>query len=74
MVLQVNYLGDYSLEIFEDPSAMALVEVKVLSSLDLIDRLIQERIKMSYWSSTKYWWQRIIRGRYYKHLMLGYRT
>ena len=38
MVLQVNYLGDYSLEIFEDPSAMALVEVKVLSSLDLIDR------------------------------------
>ena len=35
MVLQVNYLGDYSLEIFEDPSAMALVEVKVLSSLDL---------------------------------------
>ena len=31
-------LGDYSLEIFEDPSAMALVEVKVISSLDLIDR------------------------------------
>jgi hypothetical protein len=85
----VNYLGDYSLEIFEDPSAMALVEVGILYTQRdpsffrpisqgikrcLVRWLIQERMQMSYWSSTKYWWQRIIRGRYYKHLMLGYRT
>ncbi|WZZ49973.1 uncharacterized protein LOC106387310 [Brassica napus] len=87
--LAVNYLGDYSLEIFEDPSAMALVEVGILYTQRdpsffrpisqgikrcLVRWLIQERMKMNYWSSTKYWWQRIIRGRYYKHLMLGYRT
>uniref|UniRef100_A0A0D3BT59 Uncharacterized protein n=1 Tax=Brassica oleracea var. oleracea TaxID=109376 RepID=A0A0D3BT59_BRAOL len=82
-------LGNYSLEIFEDPSAMALVEVGILYTQRdpsffrpisqgikrcLVRWLIQQRMKMSYWSSTKYWWQRIIRRRYYKHLMLGYRT
>ncbi|XP_010522167.1 PREDICTED: uncharacterized protein LOC104800883 [Tarenaya hassleriana] len=85
----VNYLADYSLEIFEDPSAMALVEVGILYAQRdpsffrpiskgiqrcLVRWLVQEKIKLSYRSSFKYWWHRIIRGRYYRHLMLGYKT
>ncbi|XP_057955475.1 uncharacterized protein LOC131149231 [Malania oleifera] len=85
-----NYLADCSLEILDDPSAVALVEVGLLyaqrdpSFIRPISRgiqrclvrwLVQERLQMSFWSSLRYWWQRIFRGRSYRHLMLeiGYK-
>ncbi|XVF81566.1 hypothetical protein PTKIN_Ptkin15bG0164700 [Pterospermum kingtungense] len=81
----VNYLADYSLEIFEDPAAVALVEVGLLYSQRdpsiirpiskgiqrcLARWLIRERMQLSYQSMLQYLWQRIIRGRSYRHLML----
>ncbi|GMY09808.1 embryo defective 1381 [Fagus crenata] len=86
----VNYLADCSLEIFDDPSAVALVEVGLLyaqrdpSFIRPISRgiqrclvrwLVQQRMQMSFQNSLQYLWQRIIRGRSYRHLMLeaGYK-
>lgn len=86
----VNYLADCSLEILDDPSAVALLEVGLLYSQRdpsfirpisrgvercLVRWLVQERMQMDFWDSLKYFWQRIIRGRSYRHLMLqvGYK-
>lgn len=86
----VNYLADCSLEILDDPSAVAMLEVGLLyaqrdpSFIRPITRgiqrclarwLVQERMQMSFYDSIPYLWQRIIRGRSYRHLMkeLGYR-
>ncbi|WMV30680.1 hypothetical protein MTR67_024065 [Solanum verrucosum] len=81
----VNYLADCSLEIFDDPSAIALLEVGLLySQRDPsflrplsrgIQRLVQERIQLQSKTSLQYLWQRVIRGRSYRHLMLevGYK-
>ncbi|XAR55322.1 hypothetical protein NMG60_11035366 [Bertholletia excelsa] len=81
----VNYLADYSLEILDDPSAVALVEVGLLyaqrepSFLRPISRgierclvrwLVQQRLQMNFQCSLQYLWQRVIRGRSYRHLML----
>ncbi|KAL4620024.1 hypothetical protein ACB092_06G124300 [Castanea dentata] len=86
----VNYLADCSLEIFDDPSAVALVEVGLLyaqrdpSFMRPISRgiqrclvrwLVQQRMQMNFQNLLQYLWQRIIRGRSYRHLMLeaGYK-
>ncbi|XP_022841453.1 uncharacterized protein LOC111365256 isoform X2 [Olea europaea var. sylvestris] len=81
----VNYLADCSLEIFDDPSATALLEVGLLyaqrdpSFIRPISRgiqrclvrwLVQEQMHLSLKSSLQYRWQRFIRGRSYRHLML----
>lgn len=80
----LNYLADYSLEILDDPSAIAMMEVGLLyaqrdpSILRPITRgiqrclarwLVQERLQMSLRDSIPYFWQRFIRGRSYRHLM-----
>ncbi|KAB1222096.1 hypothetical protein CJ030_MR2G028785 [Morella rubra] len=86
----INYLADCSLEIFDDPSIVALLEVGLLyaqrdpSFIRPISRgiqrclvrwLVQQRIRMSYLNLLQCLWQRIIRGRSYRHLMLeaGYK-
>lgn len=86
----LNYLADWSLEIFDDPSAVALMEVGLLyaqrdpSFIRPISRgierclvrwLVQYRIQMSYKNLLQYRWQRFIRGRSYRHLLLqvGYK-
>ncbi|CAK9134767.1 unnamed protein product [Ilex paraguariensis] len=81
----INYLADCSLEILDDPSAVALLEVGLLyaqrdpSFMRPISRgiqrclvrwLVQERMQMSIQNSLRYLWQRVIRGRSYRHLML----
>lgn len=85
----VNYLADCSLEIFDDPAAVALLEVGLLyaqrdpSFMRPISRGIQrclvrwlvlERMKLSFWSYLQFHWQRFFRGRSYRHLMLQDRT
>lgn len=86
----INYLADCSLEILDDPSALALVEVGLLYAQRepsfvrpisrgiqrcLVRWFVQERLQMSIQSSLRYMWQRTIRGRSYRHLMLqvGYK-
>ncbi|XP_057506857.1 uncharacterized protein LOC130790028 [Actinidia eriantha] len=86
----VNYLGDHSLEILDDPSSVALLEVGLLYAQRdpsfirpvsrgiqrcLVRWLVQERMQMSFQNLLQYWWQRVIRGRSYRHLMLqiGYK-
>lgn len=86
----VNYLADCSLEIFDDPSAVALAEVGLLyaqrdpSFMRPISRgiqrclvrwLVQQQFQLSSRCRLQYLWQRIIRGRSYRHLMLevGYK-
>lgn len=81
----VNYLADCSLEILDDPAAVALVEVGLLYAQRdpsffrpiskgiqrcLARWLVQERMQLSYQNLLQYLWQRIIRGRSYRHLML----
>lgn len=81
----VNYLADCSLEILDDPSVVALLEVGLLYSQRdpsfirpisrgiqrcLVRWLVQERLQMSFRNRLHYLWQRIIRGRSYRHLML----
>ncbi|XP_038703375.1 uncharacterized protein LOC119999727 isoform X1 [Tripterygium wilfordii] len=81
----VNYLADCSLEIFDDPSAVALLEVGLLyaqrdpSIIRPISRgiqrclvrwLVQERMQMSFTDLLQFLWQCILRGRSYRHLML----
>ncbi|KAL8135797.1 hypothetical protein AgCh_010419 [Apium graveolens] len=83
--LQINYLADCSLEILDDPSALALVEVGLLYAQRdpsiirplshgiqrcLVRWLVQERLQMSFGGSLRYMWQRAMRGRSYRHLML----
>ncbi|XP_050207145.1 uncharacterized protein LOC126656592 [Mercurialis annua] len=81
----VNYLADCSLEIFDDPCIPALLEVGLLYAQRdpsfirpvsrgiqrcLVRWLVQERMSMSSWDLLQFMWQRIIRGRSYRHLML----
>ncbi|KAH7576688.1 hypothetical protein ACOSQ2_002787 [Xanthoceras sorbifolium] len=85
----VNYLADCSLEVLDDPSAVALMEVGLLyaqrdpSFMRPISRgiqrclvrwLVQERMQLSFWNLLQFQWQRIIRGRSYRHLMLQDRS
>lgn len=85
----VNYLADCSLEIFDDPAAVALLEVGLLyaqrdpSFMRPISRGIQrclvrwlvlEQMKLSFWNYLQFHWQRFFRGRSYRHLMLQDRT
>ncbi|KAJ7960333.1 Embryo defective protein [Quillaja saponaria] len=86
----INYLADCSLEILDDPSAVALLEVGLLYAQRdpsfirpiskgiqrcLVRWLVQERMQMSFRNLFRFQWQRIIRGRSYRHLMLevGYK-
>lgn len=86
----VNYLGDCSFEIFDDPCTLALLEVGLLYAQRdpsfirpisigiqrcLVRWLVQEWMKMSLQNLLQFLWQRIIRGRSYRHLMLqvGYK-
>lgn len=86
----VNYLGDCSFEIFDDPCTVALLEVGLLYAQRdpsfirpisigiqrcLVRWLVQERMKISLQNLLQFLWQRIIRGRSYRHLMLqvGYK-
>ncbi|KNA13140.1 hypothetical protein SOVF_119360 [Spinacia oleracea] len=86
----LNYFADCSLEIFDDPSAVALLEVGVLYAQRdpsfirpvsrgmqrcLVRWLVQEQLQMNWFSSLRFRWQRLFRGRYYRHLMLqvGYK-
>lgn len=81
----VNYLADCSLEIFDDPSVVSLIEVGLLyaqrdpSFIRPISRgiqrclvrwLVQQRMQMNSQSSFQYLWHRFFRGRSYRHLML----
>ncbi|KAL5571208.1 hypothetical protein UlMin_020805 [Ulmus minor] len=81
----INYLADCSLEILDDPSAVALIKVGLLYSQRepsfvrpisrgiqkcLVRWLVQQRMQMSFGNILQYKWQRIIRGRSYRHLML----
>ncbi|KAI4308395.1 hypothetical protein L6164_031475 [Bauhinia variegata] len=81
----VNYLADCSLEIFDDPSAVALVEVGLLYAQRdpsffrpitrgiqrcLLRWLIKRRMRLSFREKILYFWHRTIRGRSYRHLML----
>ncbi|PIN10039.1 hypothetical protein CDL12_17374 [Handroanthus impetiginosus] len=81
----VNYFADCSLEFFDDPSAVALIEVGLLYTQRdpsfirpvtrgiercLVRWFIQERMHLSFKSSIQYRWHRIIRGRSYRHLLL----
>lgn len=83
----LNYFSDYSLEIFEDPCATAMAEVGLLYTQRdppyirpisrgiqrcLVRWLVQERMQMSFIRSVQYLWQRVIRGRSYRHLMKEY--
>ncbi|XP_068657153.1 uncharacterized protein [Aristolochia californica] len=80
----VNYFADCSLELLDDPSVNAMVEVGLLymqrdpSFLRPISRgiqrclvrwIVQERMKMSFLESLLYGWHRVFRGRSYRHLM-----
>lgn len=80
----VNYLADDSLEIFDDPAALAMSEVGLLyqqrdpSFMRPITRgiqrclarwLVQQRLQLSFQESIAFLWQRAIRGRSYRHLM-----
>ncbi|XP_021772561.1 uncharacterized protein LOC110736606 [Chenopodium quinoa] len=86
----LNYFADCSLEIFDDPSAVALLEVGVLYAQRdpsfirpvsrgmqrcLVRWLVQEQLQMNWFASLRFLWQRLFRGRYYRHLMLqiGYK-
>lgn len=81
----LNYLADCSLEIFDDPSVTALLEVGLLYAQRdpsfvrpvsrgvqrcLVRWLVQQRLHMSLMTSFRFLWQRCFRGRYYRHLML----
>ncbi|KAG8061008.1 hypothetical protein GUJ93_ZPchr0002g25232 [Zizania palustris] len=80
----VNYLADDSLEILDDPAAVAMMEVGLLyqqrdpSFMRPITRgiqrciarwLVQQKLQLSFQESIAYFWQRTIRGRSYRHLM-----
>lgn len=86
----LNYLADDSLEILDDPAAVAMMEVGLLyqqrdpSFVRPITRgvqrciarwLVQQRLELSLQESISYLWQRLMRGRSYRHLMkeVGYK-
>ncbi|XP_062194187.1 uncharacterized protein LOC133897471 [Phragmites australis] len=86
----VNYLSDDSLEILDDPAAVAMMEVGLLyqqrdpSFMRPVTRgiqrclarwLAQQRLQLNLQESISYFWQRLIRGRSYRHLMkeVGYK-
>ncbi|KAF6159140.1 hypothetical protein GIB67_032757 [Kingdonia uniflora] len=86
----INYFADRRLEFLEDPCVTAMMEVGLLykqrdpSFIRPVSRgiqrclvrwLVQERMQMNFWQSLKYRWQRVIRGRSYRHLMreVGYK-
>ncbi|XP_057550360.1 uncharacterized protein LOC130828402 [Amaranthus tricolor] len=81
----LNYFADCSLEIFDDPSAVALLEVGVLYAQRdpsfirpvsrgmqrcLVRWLVQEQLQMNWLTSLRFTWHRLFRGRYYRHLLL----
>ncbi|XP_076938091.1 uncharacterized protein LOC143606094 [Bidens hawaiensis] len=81
----INYFADCSLEIFDDPSVNAMIEVGLLyvqrdpSFFRPISRaiqrclvrwLVQERMQTGIKSSLLFHWHRVFRGRSYRHLML----
>ncbi|KAL9255293.1 hypothetical protein AKJ16_DCAP17985 [Drosera capensis] len=81
----LNYLADCSLEILDDPSAVAMLEVGLLyaqrdpSLVRPVSRgierclarwLVQEQIQLNFQESLRFRWHRIFRGRSYRHLML----
>ncbi|KAG6533624.1 hypothetical protein ZIOFF_007499 [Zingiber officinale] len=80
----VNYLADQSLEILDDPSLLAMLEVGLLYTQRdpsfvrpitrgiqrcLVRWLVQQKLQMDFRERLAYLWQRIIRGRSYRHLM-----
>ncbi|XP_062199634.1 uncharacterized protein LOC133902073 [Phragmites australis] len=86
----VNYLADDSLEILDDPAAVAMIEVGLVyqqrdpSFMRPITRGIQrclarwlaeQILQLNLQESIAYFWQRVIRGRSYRHLMkeVGYK-
>ncbi|KAK2388511.1 embryo defective [Trifolium repens] len=81
----VNYRIDYSEEIFDDPSALALLQVGLLYAQRdppffrpisigiqrcLVRWLVQQRMQLTFPHLIRFLWHRIIRGRYYRHLMV----
>ncbi|CAN6204083.1 unnamed protein product [Urochloa humidicola] len=86
----VNYLADDSLEILDDPAAVAMMEVGLLyqqrdpSFMRPITRgiqrclarwLAQQRLQLNIQETLAFFWQRLVRGRSYRHLMkeVGYK-
>jgi len=86
----VNYLADDSLEILDDPAAVAMMEVGLLyqqrdpSFMRPVTRgiqrclarwLAQQRLQLNIQETIAFFWQRLIRGRSYRHLMkeVGYK-
>lgn len=86
----LNYLADDSLEILDDPAAVAMMEVGLLyqqrdpSFVRPITRgvqrclarwLVQQRLELTVQESISFSWQRVVRGRSYRHLMkeVGYK-
>nr|CAD1839306.1 unnamed protein product [Ananas comosus var. bracteatus] len=86
----VNYLADDSFEVLDDPATVAMLEVGLLytqrdpSFIRPITRgiqrclarwLVQQKMQMSLRESIQYGWQRVFRGRSYRHLMkeIGYK-
>ncbi|RDX84525.1 hypothetical protein CR513_34411, partial [Mucuna pruriens] len=75
----VNYRSDYSEEIFDDPSTVALLQVGLLYAQrdpplirpisKGIQRLVQQRMQLNFRNLFHFVWHRIMRGRYYRHLM-----
>ncbi|XP_058787255.1 uncharacterized protein LOC131661666 [Vicia villosa] len=81
----VNYRIEYSEEIFDDPSAVALLQVGLLYAQRdppffrpiskgiqrcLVRWLVQQRMQLRFPQLIRFQWHRIIRGRYYRHLMV----
>ncbi|KAK7333936.1 hypothetical protein VNO80_30717 [Phaseolus coccineus] len=86
----VNYRSDYSEEIFDDPSTIAMLQVGLLYAQRdppfirpiskgiqrcLVRWLVQQRMQLNSHNLIQFVWHRIIRGRYYRHLMIqiGYK-
>ncbi|KAK4741994.1 hypothetical protein SAY87_025582 [Trapa incisa] len=80
----VNYLVDCTHEVLDDPAVVAMLEVGLLylqrqpSYIRPVSRaiqrclvrwLVQERMKMTFFESVQFHWQRFFRGRSYRHLM-----
>ncbi|WJX40310.1 hypothetical protein P8452_27799 [Trifolium repens] len=81
----VNYRIDYSEEIFDDPAAVALLQVGLLYAQRdppffrpisigiqrcLVRWLVQQRMQLTFPHLIRFLWHRIIRGRFYRHLMV----
>nr|GME11881.1 uncharacterized protein LOC109151405 [Ipomoea batatas]GME11884.1 uncharacterized protein LOC109151405 [Ipomoea batatas] len=80
----LNYLKDCSLEILDDPCCVALIEVGLLYvqrylplirpvsrgiQRCMIRWLVQEQMEMSFKNMLQFKWQRVMRGRSYRHLL-----